>query len=267
MKNTRLLALLCTAAASTTIAASAHAQFMDMLKNAVGNATAHAVASAAGNAAGKATTEALSGGGGKGQNNPQNNASSTPQSQPVSQPAAPVVTQAVSAPAATNARPGCPRTRATPLAPIGPRPDTYQPEILWPEEPACGAFRFADLKFDAARAQLRAFTDASAVPCNDCEGGKAYDAWARHHLPGGDYDNKFNQMLVALKPGETFKWKGARYSGTIALTGEHPIGEVPCKQFHWTLRDKANNIAAERAGLYCQWKGDYSASAKWQEVL
>jgi hypothetical protein len=75
-------------------------------------------------------------------------------------------------------------------------------------------------------------------------------------------------MMPALKPDEGFTWQGARYSGGIALIGEHPTGEYSlCKQFHRTLRDKANKIAAEREGLYCEWRGNYSASAKWQEVL
>jgi hypothetical protein len=253
-KFARLFMLCCVAAGS-----SAHAQFADRLKNAVASATTSAVASAAGNAAGKATTEVLNGG-------TRQPAQARVQARPVAQPySATASTVGTADPAA---RPGCPSTRAVPMAPLGSRPGTFLPEILWPEEPACGAYKFTDLKFDAARAQRRIFTEASAVPCGDCEGGKAYDAWAHDFVvKGGNGSRQFEQMLIDLKPGDSIEWKGARFSGRIELAGEHPIGDYPCKQFHWTLRDKANQIAAERPGLFCQWRGEYSASAKWQEVL
>lgn len=170
-------------------------------------------------------------------------------------------------PAAVAQKPGCPRTRAKPLPPLGPRPDNYAPAILWPEDTGCDYYKFADLKFEQARAQKKAFVDASKVRCSDCEGGYSYDAWAHFFMiKGGDYSKKFDEMLIAMKPGQGLKWKGNRFNGTIQATGEHPIGPYPCRQYHWTLKEGAK-VVAEREGLYCEYKGDYAATAKWQEIL
>lgn len=167
----------------------------------------------------------------------------------------------------TAPKAGCPRTRATPLPPLGPRPASYEPAVLWPEESACDYYKFSDLKFDVARAQKKAFEDASKVPCSDCEGGYSFDAWAHFFLvKGGNSHEKFTPMLIALEPGQSLSWKGARYSGTVQATGDHPIGPYPCRQYHWTLKS-GKEIVAEREGLYCEVKGEYAASASWREVL
>ncbi|MDD2768616.1 MAG: hypothetical protein PHT19_07765 [Methylococcus sp.] len=162
---------------------------------------------------------------------------------------------------------GCFKTRAKPLPPLGPRPDSYAPEILWPEDTGCDYYKFSDLKFDKGKAQKKAFEDASKVACSDCEGGYSFDAWAHFFLiKGGNSYEKFTPMLIALKPGQSLSWKGARYSGTVQATGEHPIGPYPCRQYHWTLKS-GKNVVAEREGLYCEVKGEYAASATWREVL
>lgn len=177
-----------------------------------------------------------------------------------------VTSTATTAPAAAQ-KPGCLRTRATPLPPLGPRPDSYAPAILWPEDTGCDYYKFSDLKFEQARAQKKAFVDASKVRCSDCEGGYSYDAWAHFFLvKGGDYSKKFSEMLIALKPGQSLKWKGSRFNGVVQATGEHPIGPYPCRQYHWTLKD-GSKVVAERDGLYCEFKGDYAATARWQEIL
>lgn len=120
---------------------------------------------------------------------------------------------------------------------------------------------------EQARAQKKAFVDASKVRCSDCEGGYSYDAWAHFFVvKGGDYSKKFSEMLIALKPGQGLKWKGSRFNGVVQATGEHPIGPYPCRQYHWTLKD-GSKVAAEREGLYCEFKGDYAATARLQEIL
>jgi len=173
-----------------------------------------------------------------------------------------------SAAAPKAARAGCLQTRAMPLPPLGERPDDYPPEILWPEDSGCDYYKFADLKFDAAREAKKAFVDASKVPCKDCEGGFGYDSQAHFVLvKGGDYANKFTTMLVALKPGQSLSWKGKQFNGELKATGAYPIGSYPCRQFHWTLKDSKKTVVAEREGLYCEVKGEYAASAKWTEVL
>ncbi|UGQ47084.1 hypothetical protein [Massilia endophytica] len=232
---------------------------MDMLKNAVGNATANAVA----NAATGAVTKALSGD--KAAEKPADAQPAAEEQSPLAAAAAALMpAQAAAKPAL---KPGCEKVYGKPLAPLGERPESF-PEILWPENSGCDVAKFADYKFEAAKKKKQEFVNASAVSCSDCEGGKAYDAWAQHAIgKSGVSSDKFTEMLVALKPGESIKWKGSKFSGTIVLSGEQAIGSFPCKQFHWTLKDKANKVAAEREGLYCEWQGGYSASAKWQEVL
>lgn len=160
----------------------------------------------------------------------------------------------------------CPKSRAQPLPPIGPRPDGYAPAVLWPAEPACDIHDFPDLKFNAARAQRDAFVNASKVRCGDCEGGYAYDAWARHALTQGGDEKQYLALLVGLAVGQSLSWKGGRYQGTVQATGEHPIGPFPCRQYHWTLKDGAR-VVAEREGLLCQYKRPYAASARWNEVI
>lgn len=188
---------------------------------------------------------------------PAGTSGNAPAATPVSQPATP----------AAAPKPGCMRTRAQPLPPLGPRPDAYQPAVLWPEDTGCDQYKFSDYKFDAARAQKKAFTDASRVRCSDCEGGYSYDAWAHFFAAkGGDSSKKFEQMLLGLNPGQSINWKGNKFAGSVQATGEHPIGSFPCRQYHWTLKD-GGKVVAEREGLYCQYKGDYSTNATWHEIL
>lgn len=152
---------------------------------------------------------------------------------------------------------GCPRVnRGASLAAVGERPSDYAPAVLWPENGACEIMSFRDLKFPAAEAQKKAFTDASKVRCSDCEGGYGYDAWAK--IPPAKF--------IALQPGERLSWKGSRYQGSVVLTGQHAIGNFPCRQYHWTLKD-GSRVVAEREGLFCQYKAPYSTSPGWNEIL
>ncbi|KAB2896310.1 MAG: hypothetical protein F9K35_14245 [Burkholderiaceae bacterium] len=117
-----------------------------------------------------------------------------------------------------------------------------------------------------SRAQREAFVNASKVRCGDCEGGHAYDAWARHALTQGGDEKQYLALLVGLAVGQSLSWKGSRYQGSVQATGEHPIGPFPCRQYHWTLKDGVR-VVAEREGLLCQYKRPYAASARWNEVI
>lgn len=242
------------AAAVVLPAAAAHAQFMDMLKSAVTNVAVNTAVNKATEQP-KAKEHEEAGDDGKADEPASPFAAFTAALKPAAAPKA-------------AAKPGCLKTRATPLPPLGERPGDYQPEILWPEDTGCDHYQFADLKFDAAREAKKAFVDASKVPCKDCEGGYGFDSQAHFVLvKGGDYSNKFTEMLVALKPGQSLSWKGKQFNGEVKATGAHPIGSYPCRQFHWTLKDSNKAIVAEREGLYCEVKGEYAATAKWMEVL
>lgn len=180
--------------------------------------------------------------------------------------------QAAAAPVAASARPatppGCAKVVGTPLA-IGARPESYQPENLWPDT-ACPVSSYGDLKFERAIAAKRAFVEASKVRCNDCEGGYWPDAWGWRALVkdsrGGNYGDEFAKMLVALKAGESLGWKGNKYDGTVTATGAHPIGELPCRQFHYVLTEKGRPVA-EYDSLLCEYKGPYSSKATWHEKV
>lgn len=123
-----------------------------------------------------------------------------------------------------------------------------------------------DLKFEKAIAAKHAFVEASKVRCEDCEGGYRPDAWGWRELVkdsrGGDYVDEFAKMLVALKEGESLAWKGNKYDGKVTATGAHPIGELPCRQFHYVLSEKGKPVA-EYDSLLCEYKGPYASRASW----
>lgn len=166
--------------------------------------------------------------------------------------------------AASAFPPGCVRMKGTPLA-IGERPASYRPEILWPDD-ACPVYRYSDLKFEKATAARQAFVEASKVPCKDCEGGYWPDAWGWRELVkdsrGGDHADRFAQMLVAMKEGDSLSWKGNRFDGTVTPTGAHPIGALPCRQFHYVLSENGKPVA-EYDSLLCEYRGAYSSKASW----
>jgi hypothetical protein len=175
--------------------------------------------------------------------------------------------QGPAAKGAAQAQPGCSVSRATPLPAVGPRPETYQPAILWPEDTGCDVYAVSELNFAKAVAEKQAFEQASKLRCNDCEGGYAFDAWGQNYLiKGGNYPEKFREMLLKLSLGKGLSWKGRRYQGLVVATGQHSIGSMPCRQYHWTLRDGAVTVA-EREGLLCQYKGQYEAAPTWHEVV
>jgi hypothetical protein len=251
-----MLALLCACASM-----QAHAQFMDMLKNAVGNAAANAAASAAS----KATTTAINGA--------MDGAKSSVA--PDKKPAAPNGTRqaaqaagASAAAAAVGTLEDCPASEGPALAPLGPRPAAYQPEALWPDPPTCIAHEFAHYKFQSALAQVLAFDKAGSPPCPECGGsGRAHDYQARLLITkDGRFTRDFDEPILKLRSGERMEWQGKRYSGTIVLVGEQPIGDFPCRQYKWTLLNKDKEVVAERPGLYCKFIFR-DQEVKWRQVV
>jgi hypothetical protein len=162
---------------------------------------------------------------------------------------------------------GCKRMKGAKLT-VGPKPDSFEPAILWPENTQCPVGRFGDFEFKQAEAAKTAFREASAYPCDDCEGGRYFDAWGGRALikSGGDYSKDFPKLLLALETGKSVGWKGKKYSVAITATGEHPIGETPCKQFHYTLKQGAR-LVSEYDGMFCKWQGAYSSEATWHETI
>jgi hypothetical protein len=171
--------------------------------------------------------------------------------------------------AAADAEPaaGCKRMRGANLS-VGPKPDGFEPAVLWPENTQCPVGGFGDLAFTQAAAAKTAFREASAYPCNDCEGGRYFDAWGGRSLikKGGDYSKDFPKLLVALEQGKSVGWKGVKFNVTITAIGEQPIGETPCRQFHYTLKQGAKTVS-EYDGMYCKWQGAYSSEAAWHETV
>ena len=259
MNGLRSLALLCALASG-----AAHAQFGELLKNAVANAASNTAIGAAANA----TTQAVNGAV-RQATSPAAPAPAAP-APAAPAPAAPAPgetsARASSAVPGADARPGCDSTRKRkPLPPLGPRPANF-PAVLWPAEPPC-AYGFDDYDFSGGKEQVRAFDMAGRVPCSECSAGIALDFNAEGILATtGKLKKRFLEMLVTMQPGEKIEWQGARYRGQIELAGELPIGEFPCRQFHWTLTSKADVVMAEREGLYCIWK-HRSNDPVWAKVL
>lgn len=116
---------------------------------------------------------------------------------------------------------------------------------------------------EGAEAEFDAF---NVVPCDDCEGGRAYDSWIKHHVSSvsglGALERRIGEMAV----GEAIRWDGAS-GARLALTviGESPVGDWPCKQVRWS--SERGQESAERLGLFCFGKrGDYLGDG-WVEVL
>ncbi len=181
--------------------------------------------------------------------------------------AAPAASAPAPAPApAVAAAPGCKVVRGAKLS-VGARPEGFEPAILWPENGQCTVWRFSDFKFEQAKAAKTAFRQASKIPCNDCEGGYAFDAWGgRSLVKKGNYTEGMTELLVNLKQGEHIGWKGNKYHVTITATGSHPVGETPCKQFHYVLKD-GERIVAEYDNMYCQYTRPYAGKPTWNEII
>lgn len=111
----------------------------------------------------------------------------------------------------------------------------------------------------------KAFETFSRVHCNDCEGGYAYDAWAKHHVKVGYEYNAFENRIGGLALGEAVTWQGAASRGSITVVGEDPVDGFRCKQLTWALVKGAER--AERPGLYCfGYAGPSSGAETWVEI-
>lgn len=174
---------------------------------------------------------------------------------------------AATAAAAPAAPAGCPRARKrdVPLS-IGARPESFQPASLWPEQ-SCPVYHFSDLKFEQARAAKHAFREASKIRCTGCEGGYAFDAWGgQDFVKNGLPTKQTPNILIELQHGEYIGWKGNKYTVTITATGSHPIGDTPCKQYHYVLKD-GKTVVAEYDGMYCQYTRPYISKPEWNQVV
>ncbi|MEH6436636.1 hypothetical protein [Massilia sp. DD77] len=151
---------------------------------------------------------------------------------------------------------------------LGARPESFEPAGLWPENAACAVHSFRDFEFKQAREAKHAFREASKIRCHGCEGGYAFDAWGGHGLikKGGDYSAEFAKLLVALKQGQSVGWKGNKYHVSITKVGEHPIGDTPCNQFHYVLKDGGKQVA-QYDGMYCEYARPYISKPTWNEVV
>ncbi|WP_143745839.1 hypothetical protein [Massilia sp. KIM] len=180
--------------------------------------------------------------------------------------AAPAAVSAPAAAAKLAVPPGCLRMRGASLV-LGPKPDSFEHAILWPENAHCPVGGFTHFEFKAAQEAKHAFRKASEVRCNDCEGGYYPDAWGgRSLIKKGDYATEFPKLLVSLKQGESVGWKGNKYHVSITALGAQPIGETPCKQFRYQLKDGGKQVA-EYIGMFCEYTRPYSSKATWNEVV
>ncbi len=237
-------------ALSAGVSLDSHAQFGDFLKNVAADAARQAAATQLHKAVTGAVDSAV-------KSVTQPGATSAPAGEAAAQPAV-----------AAALPPGCARSKGKALA-IGARPEGYQPEALWPEN-TCPVYKESDLKFERAKAAKTAFVNASKVSCNDCEGGYWPDAWGWRSLVkdsrGGNYADEFAKMLVALQQGESLAWKGNRFEGVVTASGAHPIGAMPCRQFHYVLNEKGRQVA-QYDGLLCEYTGAYSSKAAWHDMI
>lgn len=138
----------------------------------------------------------------------------------------------------------------------------------WPLNAGSAKVKYpGELKFSAElEQQKKDFVEWSAVSCDDCEGGRAYDAWAQHFIRTDGSWNAWEKKLGALAMGESLTWKGSKANGSITVVGETPIKGWPCKQLEWKLVRGAESIT--RPGLVCMTYGSsYSGSQTWNTVF
>ena len=112
----------------------------------------------------------------------------------------------------------------------------------------------------------RRFVEFSRYSCNDCEGGRGYDAWARQIL-NLTANRAWEMKVGALGLGEAIEWQGRESDGVLVVESENPVDGLRCKQVKWTLRHRSDRRIAEREGLFCFGKPDrYVDIESWVEV-
>lgn len=156
--------------------------------------------------------------------------------------------RAGNAPTSQAAKPPAP----TPTAPPAPKAKTYP-----------GAITISD----DIKAKKAAFDAFGEVSCDDCEGGRSYDSWAKRFF-GGELGGEYNgwaKKLGKMNVGDRLTWKGTASKGMLTVVSENPVEGFRCKQLVYRL-DKPKS-SAERPGLLCWGKlNEYSASDTWVEV-
>jgi hypothetical protein len=153
-----------------------------------------------------------------------------------------------------------PQAEVVEAATTGPAP--------WPLNAGSAKVKYpGDLKFSAElEQQKKDFVEWSAVSCNDCEGGRHYDAWAQHFIRTDGSWKAWEKKLGALAMGESVTWKGSKANGSITVVGETPIKDWPCKQLEWKLVRGTESVT--RPGLVCMTYGSsYSGNQTWNTVF
>jgi hypothetical protein len=122
------------------------------------------------------------------------------------------------------------------------------------------------LKFSPeTEAKKKAFEEFSAYRCNDCEGGRGYDAWIRQSLDLHGED-AFESKVGGMGPGQSLSWKGHGSTGTLTVVADEQVGRWPCKRVSYTLKKATRG--AQRPGLFCLGRpSGYAAHDHWIEVF
>jgi len=112
----------------------------------------------------------------------------------------------------------------------------------------------------------KALDDFSTYSCDDCEGGRGYDSWARHglNMVGG---HAFEDRIGALPVGGSVSWKGRAANGEITVVAEAEHDGFPCKEVVWKMTKPKTKATAERDGLFCYgYASSYSGKETWAEI-
>ncbi|PTQ12146.1 hypothetical protein CLG96_06195 [Sphingomonas oleivorans] len=120
---------------------------------------------------------------------------------------------------------------------------------------------------DTIKAQIAAFDAFGKVRCASCEGGHAYESWARQAYVSelrGEY-NGWAKKLGNLAVGATLPWTSGSAAGVITVRSEGAVNGFRCKQLHYRLT--RGSASAERPGLVCWGRlNEYAGSDSWVEV-
>lgn len=179
-------------------------------------------------------------------------AATTPRQPPATPSRAPAQTDHAGG-ALQSTTPQAPVTSALPADLPLPRPVNWTPTLRRPTE----------MRFSQADQDTRAaFDEIGRYSCTGCEGGRGFDSWPRHEVPGlgvGNYN--LENRLGGLAVGEALRWTGSRTRTTYAITvvSDRAIGQWACKQLKWT--GDRGETHAERLGLICR------SGENWRTVL
>ena len=159
--------------------------------------------------------------------------------------------------------PPVPAAHPAPAAPAagGARPRALAPERRRAADPA------RSVEFSEALRQRKADLVAFGKSrCHDCEGGYAYDTSVRLLVPGWTRETKpFEQRVSGMKPGDSFTWKGQASVGRFEVTGDQRVGAFSLQAGQ--IRPDPREASAERPGLFCFGKLEYSTLDEWIEVF